>query len=638
MGMKLQEFLHGMEMGALGRGLRLTVAVVAMAAMAVFYNLAAFKNLATQEGMDAAQLARNIAEGKGYTTQFVRPLSIHFVRQRVEKKLERLYEGLSVENQRLFTGWVEQRKKGETNPPPAQLAEFLQAREELNKVAFLAAPHPDLANAPVYPVLLAGLLKVMPFDYEIGGGRFTVYKPDLWIAMFNQALLLAAVLQVFFLARRWFDPGVAWVSAGLMLTAELLWRFTVSGQSTVLLLVIFLGLASVLARLEHGVREGQGSLGWQVRMAVLAGVLVGVGALTRYSFGWLILPVLVFLGSYLGQKKALLATLAAGAFLIVVTPWLARNYAVSGTPLGTAGFAICQNTAAYPANQLERTLQPEFTRVEPFQYVMKLLNGVRELVRNDLPKLGGSWVTAFFLVGLLVPFRNPTLGRLRGFVLGSLITLAVAQAMGRTQLTADATEVSSENLLALALPLVLVYGVALFFVLLEQFQFPHVAMRYSVIGCFGAAASLPLVLVFLSPGSSSRVGDPAYWPPVVQQTAGWMKEDELMMSDIPWGVSWYGRRQCAWLTLDADKEFYSVHDTIKPIGALYLTARTLKALDGAALSRVMQEDLRSWDAFTGSLFLKREVPTGFPLRKALAELLPEQLFLSDKARWGSSEK
>jgi len=41
-------------------------------AMAVFFTIwAAFKNLATQEGMDAAQLAaKTLTEGRGYTTHF----------------------------------------------------------------------------------------------------------------------------------------------------------------------------------------------------------------------------------------------------------------------------------------------------------------------------------------------------------------------------------------------------------------------------------------------------------------------------------------------------------------------------------------------------------------------------------------
>lgn len=54
---------------------------VALVALALFYNMAAFQNFATPEAMDGAQLARNISEGKGFTTDFVRPLSLHLLRK-----------------------------------------------------------------------------------------------------------------------------------------------------------------------------------------------------------------------------------------------------------------------------------------------------------------------------------------------------------------------------------------------------------------------------------------------------------------------------------------------------------------------------------------------------------------------------
>ena len=41
----------------------------------LLYNLREFRNLATPEAMDAAQLARNLAEGKGYTHAFHRPFA-----------------------------------------------------------------------------------------------------------------------------------------------------------------------------------------------------------------------------------------------------------------------------------------------------------------------------------------------------------------------------------------------------------------------------------------------------------------------------------------------------------------------------------------------------------------------------------
>ena len=60
----------------------------------------------------------------------------------------------------------------------------------------------------------------------------------------------------------------------------------------------------------------------------------------------------------------------------------------------------------------------------------KMRAGIREILEKDLPRLGGSWVSAFFLVGLLVPFRRTVLLRLRIFLVVRLGLLIVVQAMG----------------------------------------------------------------------------------------------------------------------------------------------------------------------------------------------------------------
>ena len=70
--------------------------------------------------MDASQLARNIAEGNGFKTKFIRPVAIDMLRQ---------------------TGNV--------------------TDEELKK------SFPDITHPPLYPLLLAGWMKLMPFEFEI---------------------------------------------------------------------------------------------------------------------------------------------------------------------------------------------------------------------------------------------------------------------------------------------------------------------------------------------------------------------------------------------------------------------------------------------------------------------------------------
>ena len=62
-----------------------------------------------------------------------------------------------------------------------------------------------------------------------------------------------------------------------------------------LMMVIFLGLVWCVVLLEQEARaptSGGGAV--SSILAGLAGALVGLGGLTRYAFGWLIIPVVGF--------------------------------------------------------------------------------------------------------------------------------------------------------------------------------------------------------------------------------------------------------------------------------------------------------------------------------------------------------
>jgi 4-amino-4-deoxy-L-arabinose transferase-like glycosyltransferase len=604
----LQEVLHRIEVGGGRRFFRVGLAALAVLVLTGLYNWRAFRNLATQEAMDAAQLARNIAQGKGYTTLFIRPFSIYLVKK---SNLER--QGVS----------------------------------EVGKLADLAelrGMHPDLANPPVYPIVLAGLMKVLPFDYTISSTKtFSRFKPDFLIVLFNQLLFLVVIVLVFSLARRLFGPWVAWLSAGLLLGTELFWRFSVSGLSTMLLMVIFLGLAWCLVLLEQETRTPKwGPVGILI-LAGLTGAMVGLGGLTRYAFGWLIIPVLVFLIFFGGPRRIVLALIALAAFTVVMVPWIARNYSVSGRPFGTASYAVLGNTILYPENRLERSLEPDLRppdlgRLYTIVFWLKLNANLRQIVTSELPKLGGSWVTAFFLVGLLVGFRNPAITRLRYFLLGCGVVLTLAQALGRTQLSEESPELNSENLLVLLAPLVLVYGVSLFFLLLDQMQMPFPQLRHLVIGIFSVIACLPMFLVFLPP-RTHPIAYPPYLPPAIQTAAGWLKEQELAMSDIPWAVAWYGQRQCVWLTLkctpdakdpNTHEDFFAINDYLKPIKLLYLTPQTM---DARFLTEWVRAGELSWGSFIVQSLLQKKVPDYFPLNQMPEGWMPEQLVLADWQRW-----
>ena len=441
----LQSLIHKLEVGAGARFFRITTIVLSLLALFLWYDVHAYRNLTTPEGMDAAQLARNIADGKGYTTLFLRPLSLYLVQKHGEAALHSAVTNTNFDFARIKTA------------------------------------HPDIANPPVYPFLLAGLMKILPFHYAVNekgpfwsdNGRFQRYEPDFLIALFNQVLLAAAVVLTFFLARKLFDASVAWLSAILMIGCELLWRFSVSGLSTMLLLVIFLGLAWCMVKIEEAARDPQPRPNWLLGLALAAGALTGVGALTRYAFGWAILPVMVFLILFSSHKRVLHSLAALGVFALLLAPWIARNFVVSGTPFGTAGFAVAEDTQLFPQFQLERAIHPDLRHLLWLTpYLHKLATNTQGIITNDLTRFGGTWATLLFWTGLLLSFQSIAVRRLRYFLLFCLGTFTVVQALGQTELSAKSPNVNSENLLVLLAPLAFIYSVGLFFTLLDQINLP----------------------------------------------------------------------------------------------------------------------------------------------------------------------
>ncbi|HZL13737.1 MAG TPA: glycosyltransferase family 39 protein [Verrucomicrobiae bacterium] len=596
----IQRLIHTLELGAGARLVWKITAATAVLALIFFYDLRAYRNFAAPEAMDAAQLARNISEGHGYTTQFIRPFSLYL---------------------------VQTHNQAET-PVSLTNADYDYAK--------IRTAHPDLANAPVYPLLLAGLMKVLPFHFPVNlkssfwsyNGNFWRYEPDFLIAIFNEILLLAAIVLTFFLARKLFDASVAWLSAILVLGSELLWHFSASGLSTLLLLLIFLGLAWSLLKIEEAARESQPRSRRLLVLALSAGILTGIGGLTRYEFGWTIIPVVLFLVFFSGPKRIIHALAAFAAFVLILTPWIVRNEMVSGTAFGTAGYAIVEGTYIFPRFQLERSIQPELSHalwLSPCW--QKFLENVRALLSGDLLKTFG-WAGVLFFAGLFLTFRNAAARRARYFLLMCLGVFIVVQSLGQTQLSEMSPEINSENLLVLLLPLIFIFGAAFFFTLLEQIVLPLQQLRYVIIGFFVALCCLPLFFaIYLK---VPPVVYPPYYPPEIQQTAGWMGKDELMMSGVPWAVAWYGDRQCAWLTLNAQSDFFAINDYLKPVQALYLTPETM---DAKFISDWVDARNSTWGSFIISAVIENKIPPAFPLHSAPTGFLPDRLFLTDRACW-----
>jgi len=587
----LQEFIHSLEEGTGARAMKWVGFVVTFITLAVAYDLRGWRNFSSPEAMDAAQLARNLAEGRGFTTQHIRPASLYLLGN----------------------------KSGSGS---------------------LTNAHPDLANAPAWPILLSGAMRVLPLRYEMSVDDTTHrFQPELAIAWVNQGLFLVALLLTWRLGRVLFDSLVAWLSTAGLLGADLLWRFSISGLPTMLALMLMLLLAVLLVAAERGGREETWGAAKLYLAALMAGALAGALGLTRYGLAVLVLPVMFFFNVCFNPRGLSLGLAALVGFGAVMTPWLLRNHELSGRLFGTAGLAAYETTDRFPGDRLVRLLNPEndlthedLRQVDFNELLYKLGDRLPGVLQNDLPRLGGSWVTGLFLAALLMRFRSPSLAQLRLFTVLCLPFLVVVQALGQTRLTALSPDVNGENLLVVLAPLVFVLGTGMFAVLLDQLELPPFAGRNIVIGAFLVVMCAPMLFT-LGRTPRSPMAYPPYHPQVIQERAGWLGERELMMSDMPWAVAWYGRRDCVWLPANVAEGFHTVN-AVRPVHALYLTALTL---DQRLVSELLESEDRVWGDFAANAVVKREIPDNFPLKFAFTEGFPHQLFLADRERWKAAQ-
>src|SRR5438445_167888 len=133
----------------LGRGkivLQRIVLVLVVIAFSLVYTARQFRGLEKREAMDMAQLARHIARGEGFTTSFIRPVSLW------QLKMYRTDHDPHFEN------------------------------------------HPDTWNPPLYPLALAGMFRLLPQKIFDARPNDVVYAPERWVIVpFNQICLLLSV-------------------------------------------------------------------------------------------------------------------------------------------------------------------------------------------------------------------------------------------------------------------------------------------------------------------------------------------------------------------------------------------------------------------------------------------------------------
>jgi hypothetical protein len=567
---KVQEVVHALEEGSLRQPVLIAVFLAAVAGLAALYLFVNFRGFDSETAMDQAQVGRQIAAGAGYSTLYVRPLAM----------------------------W-----------------QFLGHNERLPSGFF-----PDTYNFPLNPLVNAVVLRPIKRWWPMGPTDL-VYVGDRAIAAAGVAFFLASIFVLFFLVRSLFDRKIAWLTAGLVLVSDMMWRFSISGLPQMLMLFLFT-LALLLLHWAFLAREDQRT-GRMLLLLSGCAILLGLMTLAQPMAAWIFLGFLGFVFLWF-KPRAVSGLLVFFLYLGVVAPWLVRNYLVCGNPLGLGIFAILDGTTGSELSFMS-TLQPDLTAFGAVR--AKLRGGLTSQFENLFGYLGYGVAAAAFFFSLLHIFKRRETNLYRW----ALVLMWIFAALGMAFFAPRGT-VSANQLHMLFLPLFSAYGIAFLLVLWNRLDLRLPFARKVFLGVVFALTALPMAINLLT-APAQRVHWPPYIPPFINSVANWMDPGEVLCSDMPWATAWYGGRLTLLLPATI-KQFIDIHDYKYlggPVNGIYFTP---VSGNRPWLTQIAKGEYREWATF----IMRTAELERFPLQ--FFTPLPidnECVFYSNRDRWTPRE-
>ena len=567
---KVQELVHRLEVGGLKKAILIAAFLAALAGLASLFLFFNFRGLDNETAMDQAQVGRQIAAGFGYSTLYIRPMAM----------------------------W-----------------QFLNHREKMPEGFF-----PDTYNFPLNPVMNAVLLRPIKRWWPMQPTDI-VYVGDRVIAAAGMALFFASVFVTFFLVCRLFDSKIAWMTVGLVFLTDMMWRFSVSGLPQMLMLFLFsvamyLLLIAVEAREEN--RRAR-------QILALSGVALLLALMTLASplASWIFLGFTIFVFSWFRQR-ALSGLLVILIFSLVVSPWLVRNYLVCGNPFGLTIYSVLDGTSGSELSFMSN-LQPDLRAFDMVR--TKLRGGFSSQFENFFSFFGYSIAAVAFFFSLLHVYRRTATNMFRW----GLALMWFCAALGMVVFTPRG-QISANQLHMLFLPLFIAFGLAFLIVLWNRLDLRFKPAKIAFLTIIFLVSGLPLAVNLLTQ-SPSRVNWPPYIPPFINSISNWMDPGEIMVTDMPWAVAWYGGRPTLLLPSSV-KQFITIHDYKYlggPLNGLYLTP---VSGNRPFVSQIAKGEYREWATF----IMRTADLNRFPLQFFTS--LPidnECVFYSNRDRWSSPQ-
>ena len=428
---RVQAIISSVDEGCGQILLRVVIALLVIGGLFTYFAYDQFRGLQDAGAMEMAQLGRNHAAGRGFTTRCLRPFDLAHL------------EGRG----------------------------FDSVQDEM----------PDVRNAPMYPAVLSACFRMLRPSFDVAAG-WRLYRPESKVLVpLGGVLILATALVIYFVARALFDGRSAPLAVIVFAVTESVLATAMSGTQWMLAsLLVSATFGAVL--LAVGLRRRHVVL--CLIAAFFGGVFCGLSILTAYSLFVIAPGALLLLCWGLEHRRWSVFLCFVAALGITLTPWLLRNQAVSGSLLGLAPYTALEESALFTSDSLERKADVAFRRgLIPVAMKMKIAENLHRMHERHAFPLYGGLVFCLFVAAIFYRYEEDDANRLKWCALLTLPLLHVAAALN-----------GQPAMLIVAFPLVLVLGVGFYFALEDQMEFLEIGVKRAIAALLVLACAGPAVL------------------------------------------------------------------------------------------------------------------------------------------------
>lgn len=575
----IQDWVYNVEAGFLRFWLVRIALFLLVIGISAYMGIREFNGLRTFEAMDLAQQARQLAEGKGYTTLLIRPLAL----------------------------W--------------------QVRSNFSSEAPSINSFPETLTPPLYPTILAGFFKagmlanLVHFELSAEALKgFRVFSPDFVVLALQILLVVSSAFLVYAWAERQFDIGTGVLAVVFFLGTSPVWSQAVEGGPT--LLVVFLyALAGWLFCLGISEQEETEESARSGTFLLSAGLVLGLTPCVQMVQFWAVLAFggVAFAILHRGKVAFLLGLAAA---LILFVAWLVRLWLASKNPIGLNWAFFLADSAQFPGDTVWRSYSFDINKTDIWKRVGgSVLRGFSDLVSQGPALFGNAVAGTLALVSFLHAFRRPSAAAGRNLWGGAAVALILA-----TSLVQRDKDVNGHPILMALLPAACVYGAAYLWIIVERWKLHLELLGRLFAIVVGLLAAWPTISRVVLPEPPPFAYPPTY-PPIFLFMRSWFEPGELQASDLPAAEAWYAQQPTLWLPTTRE-DFLKIHDRVSPVFSILLTPASS---DVRMYSQMLAEN-SEWKEWAD--LIRRQKPPDLP--QAFATSLPpnnDYLLLSVQKRW-----